>query len=61
MNMSVVSEMWRSLGSQPVRGSFSARMPKSSFAEVRRVLVLHMEDEGDQENEMEDEREGGKE
>ena len=35
-------------------------MPKSSFAKVRRVLVLHMEDEGDQENEKEDEREGGK-
>ena len=35
-------------------------MPKSSFAEVRRVLVPHMEDEGDQENEKEDEREDGK-
>ena len=43
-----------------VRGSFSARMPKSSFAEVRRVLVPHMEDEDDQENEKEDEREDGK-
>ena len=39
MKISVVSEMWRSLGSLPVRGSFSARMPKSSFARVRRVLV----------------------
>ena len=44
----------------PVRGSFSARVPKSSFARVRRVLVPHMEDEGDQENGKEDEREGGK-
>ena len=35
-------------------------MPKSSFAEVRRVLVSRMEDEGDQENEKEDEREDGK-
>ena len=35
-------------------------MPKSSFARVRRVLVPHMEDEGDQENEKEDEREDGK-
>ena len=35
-------------------------MPKSSFAEERRVLVTHMEDEDDQENEKEDEREGGK-
>ena len=51
MKNSVVSEMWRSLGSQHVRRSFSARMPKSSFAEVRRGLVSHMEDEGDQENE----------
>ena len=35
-------------------------MPKSSFVEVRRVLVPHMEDEEDQENEKEDEREDGK-
>ena len=35
-------------------------MAKSSFAEVRRVLVPHMEDEGDKENEKEDQREGGK-
>ena len=60
MNISVVSEMWRSLGSQPVRGSFSARAPRSQFARVRRVLVTHMEEEGEeQENEKEDEREGG--
>ena len=32
----------------------------AKVAEVRRVLVTHMEDEGDQENEKEDEREGGK-
>ena len=42
------------------RISFSARMPKSSFARVRRVLVLHMEDADVQENEKGDEREGGK-
>ena len=36
-------------------------MPRFSFAEVRRVLVSHMEEEGeDQENEKEDEREDGK-
>ena len=44
-----------------VRGSFSAKVPRSSFARVRRVLVLHMEEEGEeQENEQEDERENGK-
>ena len=41
-----------------VRGSFSARVPRSSFAKVRRVLVSHIEEEGEeQENEKEDERE----
>ena len=36
-------------------------MPRSSFARVRRVLVLHLEEEGeDQEKEKEDEREDGK-
>ena len=35
-------------------------MPKSSFARVHRVLVSHMEDEYDQENEKEDERKDGK-
>ena len=45
---------------QCVRGSFSARVPRSSFARVRRVLVSHMEEEGEeQENEKEDEREDG--
>ena len=39
MNVSVVSEMWRSLGSQPVRGLFSAIVPDSSLGRVRRVLV----------------------
>ena len=43
----------------PVRGSFSATVPKSSFARVRRVLVPHMEDEGDQEDEKDDRREEG--
>ena len=43
-----------------VRGSYSARVPRSSFARVRRVLVTHMVEEGeDQENEKEDEREDG--
>ena len=48
-----------------MRRSFSARVPKSSFARVRRDLVplepTHMEDEDegeDQENEKEDERDG---
>ena len=43
-----------------VRGSFSASGPKSSFARVRRVLVLHMEDKSYQESDKEDEREDGK-
>ena len=43
-----------------MRGLFSATEPDSSLARVRRVLVLHMEDEDDQENEKEDEREDGK-
>ena len=39
--------MWYSLGSQPVGGSFSARVPMSS-AEVRRVFAHHiLEDEVD--------------
>ena len=45
----------------PVGGSYSARVPRSSFARVHRVLVSHMEEEGEeQENERKDEREGGK-
>ena len=47
-----------------VRGLFSAKVPNSSFAEVRMGLFIeptHMEDEGeDQENEKEDERDGEK-
>ena len=44
-----------------VRGSFSARVPRCSFARVRRVLVPRMEEESEeQENEKEDEREDGK-
>ena len=32
-----------------VRGSFSARVPRSSFARVRRVLVTHIvEEEGEE-------------
>ena len=44
-----------------MRGSCSARVPKS-FARVRRVFVFHMEEEEgeEQENEKEDERENGK-
>ena len=44
---------------ESVRGSYSARVPRSSL--VRRVLVTHiMEEEGeDQENEKDDRREGG--
>ena len=42
-----------------VRGSYSARVPRSSLARVRRVLVPHiMEEEGeDQENEKDDRKE----
>ena len=44
-----------------VRGSFSARVPRSSFARVRRVLVSHREEESEeQENEKDDKREDGK-
>ena len=43
-----------------MRGSFSARVPKSSITGVRRVLVPHMEDEDDQENEKENEKDDGK-
>ena len=45
-----------------VRGLFSAKVPNSSFAEVRTGLLIeptHMEDEDEeQENEKEDERDG---
>ena len=50
MFISIVSEMWRSLGSKLVRGLYSAIV----------LLVTHMEDEDDQQNEKEDEREDGK-
>ena len=61
MNISVVSEMRKSLGSQAVRGSYSARVPRSSFARVRKLLVSHMEQEvEEQENDKEDPREDGK-
>ena len=44
-----------------VRGSYSARVSRSSLARVRRVLVPHfMEEEGeDQEDEEDDGREEG--
>ena len=45
-----------------VRGLFSAKVPNSSFAEVRMGLLIeptHMEDEDeDHQNEKEDERDG---
>ena len=50
------------LGSKPVRGLLSAKVPNSSFAEVHMGLLIepiHMEDEDEkQENEKEDERDG---
>ena len=71
MKISVVSEIWllsMKLVSQPVRGSFSAKVPNSSFAEVCMGLLIepnHVEDENEdedqdenQENEKEDERDG---
>ena len=47
--------------SRTVRGSYSARVPRSSLARVRRVFFTHiMEEEGeDQENEKDDRREDG--
>ena len=44
-----------------VRGSYSARVPRSSLARVRRVLVPHIMEEEDerQENEKDDRREDG--
>ena len=61
MNSSVVSQMCKSLGSRPVRGSYSAKVPRSSFARVRRVLVPHiMEEKGEeQDNVKEHRREDG--
>ena len=54
---SVVSEMWESLGSYPVRGSYSARVPRSSLAEVHREFVHHIvEDEVDGQEERQDDR-----
>ena len=43
-----------------MRGLFSAIVPDSSPARVRKVLVPHMQDEDDQEYEKEDGREDGK-
>ena len=59
MNSSVVSEMCRSLGSLPVIRSYSARVPRSSLARVRRVLVPHIleEEAEDPENEQDDRKE----
>ena len=56
---SVVFEMWLSLGSQPVRGSYSARVPRSSSAEVHREFVHHIveEEADDQEEKQDDKRE----
>ena len=46
----------------PVRGSYSARVPRSSLAEVRRVLVTHIMEEGeDQEDEKDERKKGGQE
>ena len=44
-----------------VRGSYSARVPRSSLARVRRVLVSHIveEEAEDQEDEQDDRREEG--
>ena len=58
MNSSVVSEMCRSLGSLPVIISYSASVPRSSLARVRRVLVTHiLEEAEDPENEQDDRKE----
>ena len=36
------SEIWQSLGSQTVRWSHSARVPRSSLADVHREFVHHI-------------------
>ena len=58
---SVASVMWWSLASQPVRGSYSARVPRSSLAGVHREFVHHiLEDEVvGQEEGQDDKREDG--
>ena len=49
------------MSSGSVRGSYSARVPRSSLARVRRVLVSHImkEEPEDPENEQDDGREEG--
>ena len=49
------------MSSGSVRGSYSARVPRSSLARVRRVLVPHImkEEAEDPENEQDDGREEG--
>ena len=61
MNSSVASVMWWSLGSLPVRGSYSAKVPRSSLASVHMEFVHHiLEDEVDgQEEGQDDKREDG--
>ena len=39
-----------------VRGSYSARVPRSSFARVRRVLVSHIMEEEEEAEDLEDEQ-----
>ena len=54
---SVASEMWQSLGSKRVRGTYSARVPRSSLAEVHMEFVHHIvEDEVDDQEEGQDDR-----
>ena len=55
--------MWWSLGPQPVRGSYSARVRRSSLARVHREFVHHiLDDEVDGQDEgQDDKREDGEE
>ena len=59
MYSTYASVMWYSLGSYPVGGSFSARVPRSS-AELHRGFVHHiLEDDVDgQKEEQGDQRDG---
>ena len=54
------STVCASMSTESVRGSYSARVPRSSLARVRRVLVSHiMEEEGEDQEDEDDKREQG--
>ena len=48
--------MWQSLGSYLVRGSYSARVPRSSLTSVHRVFVIHILEEAEDKVDDKDDR-----